>query len=392
MQEQLERLRKFLGFDPENEALWVDAVRLAVERQEWQVAKEIVDDTADALLQKAEVNALAGQVMLVHKQYTDAIGYLQRAIELQVTQASVWINLAYCYFYLDKFSEAADLLNANPQLKDAFPQDYLMLSARVANHRDDAEKAIQLLQEMHDAYGITAESAGLLSLLLFEADRDYDAAMQLANLALAKNPHAIEALLARASLQLDSGAYDFAQADMQLAVQHHPQIGRAWATLAQIEFNNMHFETARDAAETAVKTMPDHIGTWHLLGWAYLMLANYEKALWAFQESYELDRRFAETHGGLASAYAHLGETKLANNHIKLAEKLDSETFSINYAKMVLMNKNNEGDKAQELFKKWVSNSNSKLQKTPQELINKRMQELMQQNATNNKTTKNTLH
>jgi predicted Zn-dependent protease len=389
--EKLTRLRKFLGYDPENETLWIDSVRLALELKEWQVAREIVDVIPDALLKNAEVNALAGQVLLVHQAYEQAIVFLKQAIDLQVNQTAVWINLAYCYFYLDQFSEAATLLDTNPHLKEAFPQDYLMLSARLANHLDDPEKSIQLLQEMHDAYGITAESAGLLSLLLFEADRDYDAAMQMANWALARNPHVIEALLARASLQLELRAYDSAQADIQIAVTHHPQIGRAWATLAQIEFNNFNFELARNAAETAVKTMPDHIGTWHLLGWAYLMLADYEKALWAFQESYELDRRFAETHGGLASAYAHLGETKLANNHIKLAERLDAETLSANYAKMVLMQQNNENDKAQELFNNWATGSNSKLSKTPQELINIRMQELMQQHSIN-KSTKNTLH
>lgn len=377
-QEKLARLQKFLSFDPDNQALWVDAVRLAVEVQEWETAKKLVDEVSQTLLGYADVNALAGQVLLVHKQYDEAAAYLEQAIALNVSQPATWINLAYCHFYRKQFLKALEVLNSNLLLPTEFPSDFYMLSARLAHHLDDSELAIQHLKEMHENYSITAESAGLLSLLLFEADREEELAMQMANLALEKNPHAIEALIARTSLRLDAGAYDLAQADVQLAIEHHPYSGRAWASLAQIEFNNLHFDQAREAAETALQHMPDHIGTWHLLGWTHLMQSNYEKSLDAFQRSYDLDRRFAETHGGLASVYAHMGETKLANNHIKLAVKLDPENFSATYAKMVLLNNNNEGDKAQALFNTAVNTVNTKIKKTPQELINKRMKELMQ--------------
>lgn len=382
--DRLARLHKFLSLDPENLNLWLDTVRLAVDLQEWQTAKAFVDQVPASLLSNADVNGLVGHTLLAHGFYDDAASYLERAIDIGITQPAAWIDLAYCHLYRNLFAEAFELLNDNRDLKAVLPGAYLMLYARLQYYLDDSEGAIQSLKELHEQFSITDESAGLLALLLFEADREYHDAMKLADLALEKNPHAIEALLARSSLHLDAGAYEQANADIQLAVQHHPKVGRAWATLAQVEFNDLHFENARDAAETAVKTMPDHIGTWHMLGWSHLMLGNYPDALLAFQKSYELDRRFAETHGGLASVYAHMGESKLANNHIKLAERLDSEAFSIVYAKMVLMNQDNQKDKAQELFIKTVNAVSNKLQKTPAELIKKRMHKLMQPDSGKN--------
>jgi len=386
-QDRLIRLQQFLSFDPENATLWIDAVSLAIEIQAWPIAQQLVDEVVPGLRSNADVNALIGQVLLVHQQYDAAAGHLEQAIAQGIQQPAVWINLGYCHFYREQFAEARAVLDGNSQLKDIFPQAFYVLSARLAYHLDDSELAIEQLKVLHETGKTTAESAGLLSLLLFEADREYDLAMQMANLALAKNPHAIEALIARASLQLDARDYEAAHLDSQLAVTYHPESGRAWASLAQVQFNNLQFDLARDSAELAVKHMADHIGTWHLLGWSCLMLGDYEKALWSFQQSYEIDRRFGETHGGLASVYAHMGEERLANNHIKVAEKLDKDGFAITYARMVLLNRNSDGDKAQEFLNRAITTMNNKVGTTPQELIAKRMQELMQRNSS-----KKTLH
>lgn len=385
--DQLIRYKRFLSHDPGNLNLWLDTVRLAIELHELQQAKELTDSAPAALLENAEANALIGHVLLAHGQYQTALKHLLYASSQGATQAAVIINTAYCQLYLGQPQDSQNTLDSLPELHELQPQAYLVLSARLAHHLNESDKAITLLEQLHEQHDITAESAGLLSLLLFEADRDYDKAMQLANLALQKNPRALEALLARTSLHLDSGDLELALADAATAITKHPENGRAWSNLTLLEFNNFNFPEAKVAAEKAVLYMADHIGTWHILGWSCIILEEYERALWAFEQSYKLDRGFAETHGGLASVYAHQGKTKLAKNHIKLAEKLDPNNFSIDYAKLVLLNNNNETDNAKNLFEEIKGRTNPRLNTTLQELMNKRLATFSKQ-----KSITNTIH
>lgn len=383
-QQQLSRYLGFLKYDASNVNLWLDCLKLAIEIQDWEQAKSLIESPPSEAHQVADANGLIGQVLLTLGRYQDALDHLLKAQEQGLNQPAAVINIAFCHFYLRQFTEALEILNSNPALESIFPRDYLLLLARLHHHLDGSETAIELLEKLHTLQAPDAESAGLLSLLLFEEERDYDKAMQLANTALQQNPYAIEALLARTSLHLEASEYDFAEADIRTATEKYPQNGRAWSSLALLEFNNFQFEKAKEAAEQAVIYMPDHIGTWHLLGWSYLTLNQLPEALNAFEKSYDIDRNFAETHGGLASVYAHLGETKKANNHVKLAEKLDPNSFALVYAKMVLLNADNKSDQAKTVFDNLMGRVNPKSGKTPQDLMNKRIAELAQKNKPSN--------
>lgn len=378
--QQLNRYLGFLKYDANNVNLWLDCLKLAIDLQAWEQAKRLAEAPPQDALQLADANGLIGQVFLTFGQYQAALDTLTKAVGLGIQQPAVMINIAFCHFYLHQFASALEILNTNKSLEEAFPRDYLLLSARLQHHLNGSDTAIALLEKLHAISPPDSESAGLLSLLLFEADRDYDKAMHLANTALQLNPYAIEALLARTSLHMDASDYDFAEADIRTATEKYPQNGRAFSSLALLEFNNFHFDKAKEAAEQAVIYMPDHIGTWHLLAWSYLTLNQLPEALNAFEKSYDIDPRFAETHGGLASVYALMGETKLAQNHIKLAERLDPNSFALVYAKMVLSNSNNQPDTAKEIFENLLSRANPKSGKTPRDLMNKRLSELAQKN------------
>lgn len=378
--QQLVRYLGFLKYDVNNVNLWLDSLKLAIEIQAWEEAKKLVDTAPQDAYHIADANGLIGMVLLTYGQYQEALAAFLKAQEQGIEQPSIIINIAFCHFYSRQFSQALEILTANKELEKLFPRDYLLLSARLQHHLEGSDIAIELLEKLHANNSPDAESAGLLSLLLFEANHDYEKAMHLANIALQKNPHAIEALLARTSLHLDAHNYDFAEADIRLAVEKHAQNGRAWSSLALLEFNNFNFVQAKEAAEKAVIYMPDHIGTWHLLAWSYITLNQIPEALDAFKKSYEIDDRFSETHGGLASVYALMGETKLANNHLKIAERLDPNSFALVYAKMVLLNSNNQQDKANAVFENLMTRVDSESGKTPRDLMNQRLSELVQKN------------
>lgn len=381
---QLARHLKFIALDPENLSLVIATVELAIDLQNWDIAQEIITRALVTSPESAALNAHAGYISMVQGKLPEAIAFYNAAIAAGDTNPIIYFNLAQTYLLAGNVAMSGKTLGACPEIEQQVPQGFLLLSARLNHHGDQSSKSIQQLTELHDQFGATAESAGLLSLILFEEGQDYELAQKLANEALAKNPLAIEALLARTSLNLESGDYNQALADITHAVERYPTHGRAWSSLALVEFNNMQFESASSAAEKAVEFMPDHIGTWHLLGWAYVMQGKFELALEAFKQAHNLDRRFAATHAGLAAAYAHLNEIKLANNHIKLADKLDPNGLAAMYAKMVLLNRDSKHAEAQNLFEKskqYLNDDGASMQ----QLIDKRIFELAE--AKNKQTT-----
>jgi len=380
-QQKLARYLSFLEYDPENTNLLIDCLQLALNLQAWDEATRLIDKGMPLLSESAQFLGLAGHVFLALKTYDRARELLTHALHITPNDPVVLMNAAHCHYYLDEHSAARTLLESNSHLAEDFPDSYYLLYARVLCQLDDALAAIAQLDKLHSIREASAESAGLLSLLLFEEAADSEKAMTMANIALSKNPKSLEALISRTSLHMDLREYDLAFRDIQHALDAYPRSGRAWSSMALVEFNNLKFESARDAAQNAVTYMTDHIGTWHLLGWAHLMLNELPEALIAFQKSYDIDRRFANTHGGLASVYAHMGEIKLANNHIKLADRLDPDGLASAYAKIVLHNKNNKPEEAQHILNKVKMMPHGNTGKTRQEAIDLRIQELLAQNT-----------
>lgn len=387
-QENLQKLNRYLHFlslDSSNITLLIDTITLAIDLGEIKISETLINDHKENAKNVASFNALAGHIMLALGRVEEAVELLTTSVSQGGNDPSIYLNLAHAYHFLKTPDRTISILSEHAELGDLFPSIYYVLYARVLHIVDKAQAAIDLLEKFHAENEYTSESAGLLSLILFEQNQQTEKALKLANDALAKNPLLIEALVARTSLYLDAGYYEQALIYIQQATEYHPTSGRAWSSLAQVQFNNLHFQEAKAAAANAVMHMNDHIGTWHLLGWAHIMLGELPDALNAFEKSYDLDRRFAETHGGLAAVYAHMGEIKKANQHIKIADKLNSEGFASTYAKIVLHNNNSEREKANALFDSVKHKFNNRIGNTPQHLIEKRLYELSKLQSENNK-------
>jgi tetratricopeptide (TPR) repeat protein len=94
--------------------------------------------------------------------------------------------------------------------------------------------------------------------------------------------------------------------------------------------------TALAHFDNALATMPGHIGTWHGKAWAQLLSSDLPGAQRSFTSALDLDRNFAESHGGLAVALALLGRTEEALQHIERALRLDAFNLSGRYAQAIL--------------------------------------------------------
>ncbi len=102
---------------------------------------------------------------------------------------------------------------------------------------------------------------------------------------------------------------------------------------------------ARSSFEAALRTMPEHVGTWLALGWAAMLMEDLAAALPAFEQAVERDRNFSESHGGLAAIQARLGRREESLASIERARRLDGNGLSQRYAQLVLDGGGLQGDR-----------------------------------------------
>lgn len=375
--EKLDRYVRFLEMDPANHNLVLDALALAISIGEIEVAEKIVTSVENSFSDDPVFTAHAGYLFMLKQDFDRSLEFYGMALAAGNREPVIFFNMATCYLYLKEYQLSLDTLNADSAVKAQLPAEYLLLSARLLHHLDDMKGAIRDLKTLLQDCGWNPEAAGLLSLILFEAGLEPQYALKLANDSLHDNPTLLEALLARISLNLENGEFVQALTDGETATQFHPTSGRAWASLSQVHFNNFHFELAKTAAQSAVKFMNNHIGTWHILAWAHIMLGEFDDALWAFKESYKLDDRFAETHGGLAAVYAHQNQLHLANKHLKIAQKLNPDGFAAVYAKFMIMKANKQDTEAANYFEQSTQVFNAQIGSTPKKLMDKRLAQLL---------------
>jgi len=185
--------------------------------------------------------------------------------------------------------------------------------------------------------GLAPEALGVASLMAFDAGRTGEAE-RWSQCAIREDagPIPIEALITQASLQLAAGDTESARYLIDRALEQNAEDGRTWSTKGFVELLDQHFPLAENAFYRAVRFMPMHIGTWNGLGWTAIMNRKYGEATQAFERALEIDRNFAESHGGLAVAHALCGKVDLARISIARAEGLDKDGLAARYANAIL--------------------------------------------------------
>ncbi len=348
------RFIQFLSLDPKNLSLRLDAIELGIESQAWDALRSLIEDGLDQFPTNISLHVHAGMVALRDKKYPQACEHFELVVSSSpsLPQPSVLYNYAFALFYLAEYEKAYSIL-AGLDLLPPIRASANVLLARCLHHLGKPERAIEALQ-LIPAEERDAETQGVLALLLHETSNAAGAS-EAANRALLLNPLQLDALLARASVEAESDRYDNARRDYIVATTAHPTCGRAWSGLAQIDMRDMQFDKARDELELAVKLMPNHIGSWHMLAWIHILYGRADEAKYAFERAYEIDRSFGETHGGFAVVAAMQQQRKLSEQHMRRARKLNPEGFSVYYAELLLLKSEGRHEEAKALYENVMS-------------------------------------
>lgn len=358
--DRLIRLISFLEHDPYNLNLLLDTLSLAIASRDLEQAQRLVNHFEKHPIEDATCWAQMAYIQLLLRDFASASAYGDKAIQAGINDAAVLLNTAYGHFYIGNYDTSAAILAKLTSQSDV-DVSTLLLHARSLHHQAKPEEAEQLLVRALQIESEHIEAKGLLSLLLYERD-DNEAALRLAHDVLAHNPNQLDALLACGAVHFDQGNIEASRKTWRHTVNAYPTCGRAWSGLAQVEFHEMEFVDAETHLKTAVTFMPDHIGTWHLLAWIYILREESGLAREALDKSYALDRTFGETHGGLAVVDVLDGKFDDARHGIRRALKLNSECMSAHYAEMLMLQKAGKIDEAntlvQQVLERQAPNSN----------------------------------
>lgn len=336
---RLAQLLTFYSSDPSNVPLVLDILDARLEAGDFEDGLAFADGLDGALRMSPAVRLRVARLALSISDVDLAIAELSALLASndvpQEALPAVRHDLAFALFSAGRLAEAETAL-APLVMYSADMPDIGVLHARLLYQRGDLQAASLVLAVVTDSHPGRADAWGLAALVQLDMGASQDAAVALAK-ALAVRPDEPLALLARGGIALQASDAKLALSSFQAVVDAEPANGRARGGLGEALLLAGQTSLARDALAEAGVLQSGHLGTWHALAWSELLLGDVAAADTAFRTALELDRNFAESHGGLAVIYALQDKRDLAEQALRRARRLDPEGGNALYAESLLL-------------------------------------------------------
>ena len=330
----IERLRGYLDLDPANPRLWINLGDLQHRSGNWSAAVESYETALRHAPDNPIAQARIAEVMISRHRFADAETLLSGLIKKTTTpDHALQHNLGIALYHQRRYAEAEKAfvaaLRDGPRSTQA--TGYLVKALHQQGKTERARELAGTWLEMEptDAVG------GYLCLLDFDHG-EVDLARIRAKGVLARSPDNSDATIVLAHCLLDDG--DIAGADALFATVHRnePDNPRALLGLGLVAVRKAHLEQAREILERAYALMPENFGTLAILGWTRIAANDPLGAEQYFRRALQVNKSFAESHGGLASALVLQDRRDEARAEIKLAKRLGG-SFGVGYAESILV-------------------------------------------------------
>lgn len=336
---RLDRLESFLREDPANPRLLAEAFDAAMSAAEWHRAEFHLRHALALDAGSLDWQLREGQWLLAQRRWPEAEQHLLSAagrFESSPEQhATLMHDLAYLDLCRGTYETGIERLRPFAEAAKATAPELERTWLRLLHQAGQTSRAMEWLRARETQGTLAPEVAGVGSLVALDEGR-YAESLRWAESALESGSAPAEAMVARASLALSQRDPALAQTLLATALQANPEDGRVWSALGFAHLLAQDCASARAAFERATTFMPRHIGTWHGLGWTAISQQDLPAALQAFDNALELDRNFAESHGGLAVAYALSQDAARSRAALARAQGLDRASFSARYAEALL--------------------------------------------------------
>lgn len=346
-QGRLERLQGFLQHDPDNMNLLADVVDVGLSSGNLAAARSALEHALALDVGNPHFLLRRSSLAIAEGDYGGACAITAALLEQGFRDRAIRYNHAYAQFAAGNLAAAREeLLSLNDE--DKADGAVARLLIRADHYLGDLDAAIAVGLSYLELCPADTMVAGMLALIYFDAE-DLVSAAEWAERSLSSGGNNLDGLLAAGSIALARENGDEAKAFLARALDVQPGNGRAWLNLAVADMLVLDLPAARAKLEEAVKLMPRHLGSWNVLGWVLLMQGDVQAAEASFTEALSIDDNFGESHGGLAAVAAARGQWDLADQHSKVARRLDPGGMASNYAQLVRFQKEGRGDLAQKL-------------------------------------------
>lgn len=343
-----EKLKSYLARDPGNVELACELADHLFSIADFHGAQAVLEGLPALAGQSAAIRFRLARLDLILGRYGRAEQRLSELRDEGQDSTAVGHDLAFALLCQRRLADAMAVIQQTVRRHDSTPELHI-LKARVALMERDYVLAQQALDGALLLEPDNATALGLRALGRLDAG-DTAAALEAAAACLSRYPNQHEALLTAGTLALWQGGNVLADQHFSRALAQFPNSGRALSGLGQVLMLGGRLDEARTSLERAVAAMADHIGTWHALGWAQLLQGDLHAAEHSYRSAYELDRNFAESHGGLAVVAFLLGHDAEGEAAMKRALKLDSRCVSGRYARTLWLQAQGEQAQSTALF------------------------------------------
>lgn len=335
---RLARLDGYITADPLNARLLTDAFDTAMALGDFEAAQRLVDRSIALTQAQPEQRPYwtfrQASIHMAKRADEDARRLLESLRDEGVDDPAIATNIAELAFRRGDMGEVLATLEPLAT-QGRLPAEGVALLLRALHRQGKVEDALRWFETVPAERKASPTIVGIASLLALDANRPADAKAWSAQ-ALAQDAAQLEALVAAASIALGEDELERARHLLERALIVNANDGRTWSALAFVDMLGMRLDLAHAHFVRSLRTMPEHIGTWHGFAWCCLLERDFVEAEKAFQTALSLDRNFAESHGGVAVLAALEGRREAAQQSIERALRLDASSLSARYAKAIL--------------------------------------------------------
>jgi len=352
---KLDRLTSFLAQDPDNLNLLADVADIALRARDYAISRSAIKHALDLQPDDPYFKLRLSTLAISENKIEESLAITESLLQQGHNDAAIKFNHVFALVSLERFEEAKGPLTELFLEDTDFPK-LAHLLIRTHHYLGEMDEAIETAHKYLDTHPDDGEIMGMLSLLYFDND-DLEQAKTYADRALKIRSNNLDALLAGGGSALGFENIEESKLLLNKALDIEPTQGRAWVTLGLIDLIGADLTKAEEHLRQAVKYMPEHIGSWHVLAWAQLLQKDIQSAESSFLTALALDNNFGETHGGLAVIAALKGEWGKAAEFSKIAKRLDPESMSPLYAQILRLEHEGRTESAQQIIDKVLKTS-----------------------------------
>jgi tetratricopeptide (TPR) repeat protein len=328
------RYESYVRADPGNALLWLNLGDLYHRVSRFDEAIACFERCLNDHPEYVSARSRLASVMISQHRFAEAEKVLRPLLESEPADANLMFNLGLALYYQERWSEAercfSDAIDAGQRLPDAHA--YL---ARCQHRAGNMPDAIASCQRWLDS-ARDSESRGYLALLHMDHG-DIAEAHRLALEALRHDPNNTDAGIVAGTASIEAQEMAAAGEQFGRILAREPDNARAWLGMGLVRLYEQRFADSIAALQRASELLPQASGILVTLGWAKLASRELAGAEQVFRRAVEVDRNFAEAHGGLASALALQSRADEASRAIARARRLNRDGFGAVFAQTVLL-------------------------------------------------------